>query len=296
MVFYEIELQGMPEILFACSVDLLDYHNRFSYKQDFLEICLVEEGDIQLKNKDNPPEIVKAGSLESIFSDMDIVTCALRGERQRHTTVGVQVKYALLRHTTEEPLELAALRRRVREKRALLIPYNEPMGNCHASVLTQIKRIISLHQGAEPCSGIKATVAWLSLCELLTEFVLERLEDRGSKLSPAGLRYAERAMAYIRAHYRERITVREVAEELGISEGYLHVILQAAVGMGITEYANAHRVELAKQLILSRDLSLVEISEAVGVSDPAYMSRLFKKVSGVGYREYKRALLAKKSS
>jgi len=56
--------------------------------------------------------------------------------------------------------------------------------------------------------------------------------------------------------------------------------------MGITEYANRHRVGVAVSLMETRGLSLKEAAYNVGIEDPAYMSRLFKKVTGASYRDY----------
>ena len=55
---------------------------------------------------------------------------------------------------------------------------------------------------------------------------------------------------------------------------------------GVTEYINYHKIQLAKQYIQGRGLSLREISFQLGFDDPAYMSRLFKKTEGISYREY----------
>ena len=48
---------------------------------------------------------------------------------------------------------------------------------------------------------------------------------------------------------------------------------------------NGH-INLAKQYILNQNLPLNEIAAQVGISDPAYMSRLFKKITGISYRQF----------
>ena len=43
---------------------------------------------------------------------------------------------------------------------------------------------------------------------------------------------------------------------------------------------------VAIDLVDNRGLSLKDAAYNVGIEDPAYMSRLFKKVTGLSFREY----------
>ena len=83
-----------------------------------------------------------------------------------------------------------------------------------------------------------------------------------------------------------RRIVGGIAQELGISEGYLHRVFKAAAGCSVLEYLNRKRVTVAIDLVDNRGLSLKDAAFNVGIEDPAYMSRLFKKVTGLSFREY----------
>ncbi len=287
MIFYELTIQTVPKLFFACSVDIANYSNEFHFKKDFIELSVVEAGEIVVKHPDRTSEIISPKRLFPILSDMDMKTAARDGQRQCHTTVGVTTQYALVRRTTNEPIDIPALRKRVKNEGLVLVPYNEPLEQSYTLILSKVKKIISLHQSSKTSGEIEAVAAWFSLCRSLTDFVLERLDEYNTLLSPAAAKYAERAQAYIHEHYREKLTVATIAASLGISAGYLHAVFKTAVGMGITEYVNTYRIELAKQLISSRDIALGEVAEMVGVADPAYMSRLFKQYCGVSYAEYR---------
>lgn len=56
--------------------------------------------------------------------------------------------------------------------------------------------------------------------------------------------------------------------------------------MGIIAFTNDYRMKIAQQLIEHSGLSLQEAALQVGISDPSYMSRLFKKTTGISYREF----------
>ncbi len=288
MIFYEIELLSAPQFRFAFTVDLDNYRNVFHELHDFLEISVIEDGDIIIHHEDGRKEMRRAQSLNCVCSDAEAVYSALDGAHQRHTTVGMRVKYDFHRRSTDDNIDIAELRARVKERNLILIPSYEPLGQSYSAVLSQLKRIASLKNSPKAGDGLRAISAWFSLLGSLTSLVLEKLDDNDAGRSPASELYASRAQEYIHEHYKEGVSVADIAEVLGISAGYLHNIFRTSVGMGITEYVNIYRVELAKQLIINHDLPLKDIAEIVGVSDPAYMSRLFRKVSGVSYYEFKK--------
>lgn len=61
------------------------------------------------------------------------------------------------------------------------------------------------------------------------------------------------------------------------------------------DYLTNYRMEKAKQLLISADSLIYEISEAVGYSNSNYFSKLFKKYTGVSPEEYKKGnYIAKK--
>jgi len=50
------------------------------------------------------------------------------------------------------------------------------------------------------------------------------------------------------------------------------------------------KMEKARQLLLSGNLTAAEIGQAVGIDDPYYFSKLFKKRVGHGPRDYRKAV------
>ena len=61
-------------------------------------------------------------------------------------------------------------------------------------------------------------------------------------------------------------------------------------GKSIVEYANRYKVKTASELMTVKNMKLKDISSYVGIDDPAYMSRIFKKIMGVSFSEYKNSL------
>ncbi|MBQ8311378.1 MAG: helix-turn-helix transcriptional regulator [Clostridia bacterium] len=286
MIFYEIEMLSVPRIEFACSVEYDKYRNCFYNREDFLEISVCEEGRVLFEHADGRQELAVPRMLIPIVSDICCETRAYREERQRHTTVGVVMKYRAVRYFSETECDISALGERLRNGQTILIPYHMDMGEEFDDILYRIRKIVGCYFSNTPGGQIEAVAQWYALTGKLTAFVYEQLNETKKEIPPSERRYVSRAVQYISEHYMERLTVGEIASHLGISEGYLHRVFRNVNGMGVLEFINRRRISIALELIRAKQLTLAEAAYNVGINDPAYMSRLFKKTTGMSYRSY----------
>ena len=94
---------------------------------------------------------------------------------------------------------------------------------------------------------------------------------------PRSSSFVESAKDYIRKHYREKIYLSEVAEVLGISEGYLSRLFRSETGGCFQDYVNEERVNRASNLLLYSDFSLTQIAEYVNFPNQSYFGKIFRK-------------------
>lgn len=111
-----------------------------------------------------------------------------------------------------------------------------------------------------------------------------------SELSPSAKLYADRVIKYISGHLSERISIKAMALEMGISEGYMQNVFKSVTGKSIIAYANEYKIKTAAEMLKVQNMKLSDISGCVGIDDVAYMSRLFKSIMGVSFQEYKKDL------
>lgn len=101
----------------------------------------------------------------------------------------------------------------------------------------------------------------------------------------------DRIALYIRQHREEKISVHDLAKQYNISHSYLCIIFKKYMNMSPNEYIIMDKLEYAKRLLVTRkDLSVGDVSMAVGYDDPYYFSRIFKTNTGLtpsGYRKIK---------
>ena len=95
-----------------------------------------------------------------------------------------------------------------------------------------------------------------------------------------------RVQAYINDNLDGRLLLNEVAEVFGLSPAYLSVIFKKNADIGFSEYVNTRKIEKAKQMLLSGDMKIYEVADALGYESAFYFSKVFKKIDGKSPREY----------
>ena len=93
---------------------------------------------------------------------------------------------------------------------------------------------------------------------------------------------------YIDDHYYENISVDFIASRFYISTSYFSHLFKKRAGKSLVEYLNETRIRHAKALLENGNLSVGEISGAVGYNDINYFSRIFKRECGITPTEYRK--------
>jgi len=106
-------------------------------------------------------------------------------------------------------------------------------------------------------------------------------------LPPQTSALAKRAIAYLHQNYARPLARWEIAEGIGVSEDYLSRVFNRELGISPWDYLNRYRVSRAKELLCLTHDSISRIGRRVGFSDPAYFSRVFRRITGVSPRAYR---------
>jgi len=95
------------------------------------------------------------------------------------------------------------------------------------------------------------------------------------------------AKSYLDAHYSQKITSILLTRIFDVNYNYLNRTFNELTGRTIMDYLNNLRVEHAKALIASSShLNFSDIAYLVGIENPYYFSKIFKKYTGVTATEY----------
>ncbi len=116
-------------------------------------------------------------------------------------------------------------------------------------------------------------------------------------LEGAGDRHADELIAeiqfWLRTHLNTELTLTEIAEQFGMSQRSFTRRFKAATGVRATQYWQQLRIETAKELLASSNLTIQEIADQVGYQDQGHLTRLFKQDLNLTPKSY-RAMVRKK--
>jgi AraC-like DNA-binding protein len=88
---------------------------------------------------------------------------------------------------------------------------------------------------------------------------------------------ATRAHTYIRMHYDLPISSSKIAEALGYNPDYLGRLYRETYGCTLTEAIHHRRIRVACRHLLDGDMTIRQIAQACGFSDPDYFRRIFRR-------------------
>lgn len=98
----------------------------------------------------------------------------------------------------------------------------------------------------------------------------------------------EKANNYIEAYYPNSISLESVAREVNLSSYYFSRFYKEETGINFSDKLSNVRIEKAKELLTSGNLSIKDVSYKVGFTDPNYFSKAFKKITGVTASDYRK--------
>lgn len=97
-----------------------------------------------------------------------------------------------------------------------------------------------------------------------------------------------RAVTYIRSHVGKRITLQELADVAGLSLYYFSHLFKEMTGQSPNEFVIYSRIDRAKALLLTSDLSIAEISRQVGYPNSSNLITLFTRRVGCSPAQYRK--------
>jgi AraC-like DNA-binding protein len=121
--------------------------------------------------------------------------------------------------------------------------------------------------------------------ELITSLHQTLFDTSG--LPPHTSALAKRTVAYLHQNFDRALSRDEIAQELGVSEDYLSRIFNQELGISPWDYLNRYRIARARELLRQSYDGIAEIGRRVGYSDPAYFSRVFRKITGMSASEFR---------
>lgn len=94
---------------------------------------------------------------------------------------------------------------------------------------------------------------------------------------------------YIQEHYQEDLKVSMMAKQANMSSSYFGTQFKQVFGSSLSNYLTDYRMDRARELLRSTDMSITEVSDHVGYENIYYFSNVFKKNFGLSPNQYRRS-------
>ena len=289
MLFYDIEFTTIPKIKHSCIVATRDYNTSFAKNERLFELCYVDKGDYVFKSADGSL-ICEQGHLYPMLfgKKCEIYTESDHPVKMYSISLecGLSVNIIDSEKLSEE--ETRILMKNLLSGNRFLLPKDGLSSNQFYWILPYVKKIISCNPGERIGEETRALSLIIEFLSKITKTSMDEVAFDAKVFPTSAVAYSEMVVSYIIKNYRKKISVLEIAEEFGLTPNYLHAIFKQVKGTTIIDYLTAYRMNLAKTYIERFGLKAYEAAEMVGIDDPAYFSRVFKKLYGKSISEFKK--------
>lgn len=161
-----------------------------------------------------------------------------------------------------------------------------PLGKDRQRLHGLIDTLHQEYQGHAPARGamlqalVTALMVWISRQQLGQP--PRNRDERDRQLLGQYLRLVE-------AHYREHLSVDTFASRLGISSLQLNQLCRELAGQTALQVVHQRLLLEARRNLIYTRMSISQLSDSLGFSDPTYFARFFKRLTGQTANGYRRS-------
>lgn len=133
------------------------------------------------------------------------------------------------------------------------------------------------------------------ICQAFMEILIIRLMRNTTLAVPtnpqtaSGNRQCAAVKRYIDLHFKEALTLEQLAEEAHMNKYYLSHTFKREYGVSPINYMISRRVEESKYLLAETNLSMSQISQLLGFSSLSYFSQVFRRTQSISPMEYRQS-------
>lgn len=120
------------------------------------------------------------------------------------------------------------------------------------------------------------------------EMVLDYTEKmRRICRSDANSKHISACKEYIYSHLKERITIEDLSDALGVSASYLSRLFKKETGDSVSAYIRRQKIEMAKNLLRYSDYSMIDIANRLSFSSQSHFIQQFREYAGMTPKKYR---------
>ena len=113
---------------------------------------------------------------------------------------------------------------------------------------------------------------------------------RELKINSSKYKCISEGISYLENDVQQALSIEEIAQLCHVSATYFRSLFKEYSGMSPIQFRIQKKLEIAKTLLLSNDMTILEISDYLGFESVAYFSKVFKKYEKISPSRYRSSL------
>ena len=101
----------------------------------------------------------------------------------------------------------------------------------------------------------------------------------------------EKVLGIIHQRYYENLSLKQIADELLVSESYLTKLFKEESGYTFHDYLTQYRMKKACDYLSDNQIKIYEVADKIGFKDQRYFSVIFRKYVGMTPMQFKEKLV-----
>jgi AraC-like DNA-binding protein/quercetin dioxygenase-like cupin family protein len=95
-------------------------------------------------------------------------------------------------------------------------------------------------------------------------------------------------LEYIDEHLEDRLLVEKSSQLVNMSYYYFVKFFKRVMGISFTDFVQQKRIHKAERLLLTSELSIMEIGEEIGMQNMSHFYKLFKRINGHSPNDFRK--------
>ena len=153
-------------------------------------------------------------------------------------------------------------------------------------IRNHLLRVIEIYESDEEDSQLLVVQEMLELWKQLYHHAVNA--GKGGATARKNYDQIRHMISYVEEHYREHITLDDVAKAAHLSRSECSRVFKKVMGTSLFTFIQNYRIEKSCAYLLESDASITEIAERVGFSDGNYYTKVFQKVMGCAPTAYRK--------
>lgn len=170
--------------------------------------------------------------------------------------------------------------------------YQSPIFNVNIEKMSTNRNLIELvYREYMQDNNIKNETLIRSLVQSFTLSLSDQMDMDDTLYKTRDFQIYNEFRSLLERHYRAKKTVSEYAEQMNLSNKTINQSVRKIAGLSAKEFINQRVILEIKRYLCIGDLLTYEISNMLNFEDPSYMTKFFKRYTGISPKEFRGSLL-----